>query len=188
MNTRHYAFLLASRHRSPLAKGVMPDISVGSEDSEVQQLRQLLLHLQKTFGDRLVVLTIGGDCNFGLRVRMLCNFLGIGFAEYMLFFNVHLPKPFYEEFFFGRHGAIMDLVDGASPSTSAAFYFFLGRSRYTHLEDMITRVRDNGRVPYYIYAEDNTIVETNQTNSGELVAGKDMRGEPGSVCSSVGGG
>ncbi len=165
--TRHYAFLLSSRHRAVLPWGVQPDLTAETKDPEVIMLRSLLLDLKASHGDNLIVVGLGGDCNFGLRVRLLCLQHQIGFAEYMVLFNEYIPKAFFEEFFFGRHGAILDLVDGASATTTAVFHIFLGKSRYTHIEDLIVRVRQS-ITPYHLYAEDNRIIETNQATKQQL--------------------
>jgi hypothetical protein len=157
----HYrAIIVSFRHKGSGISGRDLDLEALNTDPDVSHLKALLSDLKEKYGQALTVVGLGADRNFGLLVRMLCEQMQIGFAEYLVLFNKCVPKHRYFDFFFARHAALMDLA--LTPGEAEVYYHvYINKSRLSDIEDLVTRLKES-TLPYRIYSESNEVLEARE--------------------------
>lgn len=151
--------VVGSRHRG-WKDGVPVSQQTGSpEDREVFQAA--LLSFRARFPLGFCIMTQGGNMGFGRMVKDTCEAWNIPCVEVLLQFNSYLPKSYYELHYLSRHAALLDL--------GQEFHIFVSKARVSNIEDLIGRLRQIQRLPYYVYDETNQIVEQWNGNASHTI-------------------
>jgi len=169
----HYrAIIVSFRHKGSGISGRDLDLEAMGGDPDVAHMKGLLTELKDKYGSALTVIGLGADRNFGLLVRLFCEQMQIGFAEYLVLFNKFVPKHKYYDFFFARHAALMDIA--LTPgSAEVCYYVYINKSRLSDIEDLVTRLQQSP-LPYRIYSESNDVLEERKAYSGSQVSEQDL--------------
>lgn len=134
--------IAGSRHRG-WQEGVPHNLQEGSV-ADRELVAYLLQRLREEHGDQLLILSVGCDTGFGRLVRTLADERQLPFAEVGMRINDRVPREQYLLLWLARHAALVDLAQ--------EYHIFVVDSRFSHIEDLVTRAEQSG-VPFTIYAE-----------------------------------
>lgn len=137
--------IAGSRHRG-WQEGIPHNLQEGSA-ADKELVRALLQRLQDAHGNQLLVLSVGCDTGFGRMVRNLAEEKQLSFAEVGMRINERVPREQYVLLWLARHAALVDI--------GQEYHIFVVDSRFSHIEDLVTRAEQSG-CPTTIYSESDT--------------------------------
>ena len=143
--------LVGARHR-----GWNPARSYQTQTASADDERLVSAMLQRWQREgEFLIASLGCDIGFGRMVQAACEDRKIPFIEVRVKRSRRVPQSIYELLHIARHAALMEL--------GTEFHVFIADSRVSNIEDLVQRLElQHEKRPYYIYAEDGTVISTNQ--------------------------